>query len=263
MHDVCREHGVAAWCGGMLETGLGRAANLALAALPGFTLPGDLSASDRYFARDLTAPFVLDDGRLAVPTAPGIGVDARPRRAARLHHVGRGDRRATALTAAPRQSVEPHAADVAARMRRRRVVPGRADIGHPVDRVAERAGREAVAHLAPVARRSRRDPRRRATTRCFAIAWRDTGMRPRAPTRSSAPVRARATTSRRVGSASAANTASSRGRAPARVQARGGTGAVVDGARRGEPRRTPIPVGTEPHLARVRRMLPPSARRRR
>ena len=63
------------WCGGMLETGIGRAANLALAGLPGFTLPGDTSASDRYYARDVTAPFVLDDGRLAVPDAPGIGVD--------------------------------------------------------------------------------------------------------------------------------------------------------------------------------------------
>lgn len=78
VHDVCREHDVAAWCGGMLETGLGRAANLALAALPGFTLPGDLSASDRYFARDLTAPFVLDDGRLAVPSTPGIGIAPDP-----------------------------------------------------------------------------------------------------------------------------------------------------------------------------------------
>jgi O-succinylbenzoate synthase len=78
VHDVCVEAGVAAWCGGMLETGLGRAANLALAALPGFTLPGDLSASDRYFARDLTAPFVLDDGRLPVPTGPGIGVSPDP-----------------------------------------------------------------------------------------------------------------------------------------------------------------------------------------
>jgi O-succinylbenzoate synthase len=74
VHDVCRERGVAVWCGGMLETGLGRAANLALAALPGFTLPGDISASDRYYARDLTAPFVLDDGRLRVPSAPGIGI---------------------------------------------------------------------------------------------------------------------------------------------------------------------------------------------
>jgi o-succinylbenzoate synthase len=59
----------------MLETGIGRAANVALAALPGFTLPGDTSASDRYFHRDITAPFVLQDGHLAVPTGPGIGVD--------------------------------------------------------------------------------------------------------------------------------------------------------------------------------------------
>lgn len=78
VHDVCREGGVAVWCGGMLETGLGRAANLALAALPGFTLPGDLSASDRYFERDLTLPFVLSDGRLPVPSAPGIGVAPDP-----------------------------------------------------------------------------------------------------------------------------------------------------------------------------------------
>jgi o-succinylbenzoate synthase len=78
VHDVCRELGVPAWCGGMLETGLGRAANLALAALPGFTHPGDLSASDRYFARDLTAPFVIDDGHLTVPTGPGIGVTPDP-----------------------------------------------------------------------------------------------------------------------------------------------------------------------------------------
>jgi len=73
IHDLCLERGVPAWCGGMLETGIGRAANLALAALPGFTLPGDTSASDRYFRRDVTEPFVLDDGHLAVPTGPGIG----------------------------------------------------------------------------------------------------------------------------------------------------------------------------------------------
>jgi O-succinylbenzoate synthase len=77
IHDLCRERGVAVWCGGMLETGLGRAANVALAALPGFTLPGDTSASNRYFADDLTEPFVLDDGRLAVPTGPGLGVEPR------------------------------------------------------------------------------------------------------------------------------------------------------------------------------------------
>jgi O-succinylbenzoate synthase len=58
----------------MLETGIGRAANVALAALPGFTLPGDTSASNRYYAEDVTEPFVLRDGRLAVPTGPGIGV---------------------------------------------------------------------------------------------------------------------------------------------------------------------------------------------
>jgi O-succinylbenzoate synthase len=75
IHDLCYERGVAVWCGGMLETGIGRAANLALAALPGFTLPGDTSASSRYFKRDVTTPFVLRDGHLDVPTGPGIGID--------------------------------------------------------------------------------------------------------------------------------------------------------------------------------------------
>jgi O-succinylbenzoate synthase len=74
VHDVCVAAGVPVWCGGLLETGIGRAANLALAALPGFTLPGDLSASRRYYERDLTEPFVLDGGLLAVPTGAGIGV---------------------------------------------------------------------------------------------------------------------------------------------------------------------------------------------
>ncbi len=78
VHDVCAAHGVPVWCGGMLETGLGRAANVALAALPGFTLPGDTSASDRYYRTDVTEPFVLDDGHLAVPSGPGIGVDPVP-----------------------------------------------------------------------------------------------------------------------------------------------------------------------------------------
>ncbi len=76
IHDVCAAHGVPVWCGGMLESGLGRAGNVALAALPNFTLPGDTSASSRFFLRDLiTTPFVLDDGRLAVPVGPGLGVD--------------------------------------------------------------------------------------------------------------------------------------------------------------------------------------------
>ncbi|MEV7429946.1 MULTISPECIES: o-succinylbenzoate synthase [unclassified Nocardioides] len=74
IHDVCRAHGVPVWCGGMLETGIGRAANVALAALPGFTMPGDTSASDRYYSTDVTDPFVLEEGTLAVPEGPGIGV---------------------------------------------------------------------------------------------------------------------------------------------------------------------------------------------
>jgi O-succinylbenzoate synthase len=78
IHDLCRANGIAVWCGGMLESGLGRAANVALAALPGFTLPGDTSASDRYYARDITAPFVLDDGHVAVPAGPGLGVEPIP-----------------------------------------------------------------------------------------------------------------------------------------------------------------------------------------
>jgi O-succinylbenzoate synthase len=78
IHDVCAAHGVPVWCGGMLETGVGRAANVALAALPGFTLPGDTSASDRYFRTDITDPFVLADGHLPVPTGPGIGVEPIP-----------------------------------------------------------------------------------------------------------------------------------------------------------------------------------------
>jgi O-succinylbenzoate synthase len=74
IHDVCAAHGVPVWCGGMLETGIGRAANLALAALPGFTLPGDTSGSERYYKTDITEPFVVREGHLTVPTDPGIGV---------------------------------------------------------------------------------------------------------------------------------------------------------------------------------------------
>jgi o-succinylbenzoate synthase len=81
VHDVARSAGVPVWCGGMLETGIGRAVNLSLAALPGFTLPGDTSASARYFAEDLTEPFTMDpDGTMAVPKGPGIGVEPRPDR---------------------------------------------------------------------------------------------------------------------------------------------------------------------------------------
>jgi o-succinylbenzoate synthase len=83
VHDACRALDVPVWCGGMLETGIGRAANVALAALPGFMLPGDTSASGRYFAEDLTEAFVLGDpdgehrGQLRVPDAAGTGVSVR------------------------------------------------------------------------------------------------------------------------------------------------------------------------------------------
>jgi O-succinylbenzoate synthase len=75
IHDLCLKNKIPVWCGGMLETGIGRAANLALAALPGFTLPGDTSASARYFKQDITSPFVMEDGYLTVPNKPGIGVE--------------------------------------------------------------------------------------------------------------------------------------------------------------------------------------------
>ena len=77
IHDMCRERGVPVWCGGLLEVGVGRAHNVAIASLPGFTLPGDVSASDRYFERDVVEPpFCLNpDGTIDVPQGPGIGVE--------------------------------------------------------------------------------------------------------------------------------------------------------------------------------------------
>jgi o-succinylbenzoate synthase len=75
IHDLCAERGVPVWMGGMLETGIGRAGNVAMAAMPNFKLPGDTSASDRYYRRDITEPFVLQDGRLEVPSGPGLGVN--------------------------------------------------------------------------------------------------------------------------------------------------------------------------------------------
>ncbi len=75
-HDTCQQHGIPVWCGGLLETGIGRAANLALASLPNFRLPSDLSASNRYYHEDLIHPPVSlnSDGTVTVPTAPGLGV---------------------------------------------------------------------------------------------------------------------------------------------------------------------------------------------
>ena len=70
--------GVPVWCGGMLETGIGRAANAALAAGPEFTLPGDVSGSDRFYAQDITPPLRVEGGCIPVPTGPGIGVEVLP-----------------------------------------------------------------------------------------------------------------------------------------------------------------------------------------
>jgi len=78
IHDVCRDAGVPVWCGGMLESGIGRAYNVALASLPNFSLPGDVSPSARYWARDVVTPeWTMDgEGLVAVPVdKPGLGVD--------------------------------------------------------------------------------------------------------------------------------------------------------------------------------------------
>ncbi len=76
LHDLCREHGIPVWHGGMLESGLGRAHNIHLSTLANFTLPGDVAASKRYFSPDLIDPpiEVSAQGTIAVPTGPGIGV---------------------------------------------------------------------------------------------------------------------------------------------------------------------------------------------
>jgi len=75
IHDLCYDQGIPVWCGGMLESGIGRAHNIALASLPGFVLPGDISASSRYFARDLIVPEVTvsPGGAVIAPLGPGLG----------------------------------------------------------------------------------------------------------------------------------------------------------------------------------------------
>lgn len=75
IHELCQERGVPLWCGGLLESGIGRAHNLALASLSGFSLPPDLSASDRYFTQDVISPPMRlnASGRIDVPTSPGLG----------------------------------------------------------------------------------------------------------------------------------------------------------------------------------------------
>lgn len=85
IHDLCRTRNVPVWCGGMLETGVGRAYNLALASLPGFTLPGDISESRRYWKEDIVEPeFVMDEGMMPVPSGVGLGVEVRMDRVEKL-----------------------------------------------------------------------------------------------------------------------------------------------------------------------------------
>jgi O-succinylbenzoate synthase len=99
IHDVCQQHKIPVWCGGMLESGVGRAYNVALASLPNFTLPGDLSPSARYWARDLVTPeWTMDaEGMVPVPrSAPGIGVTVD------MNRVDDLTARTTTLTAAAR-----------------------------------------------------------------------------------------------------------------------------------------------------------------
>ena len=76
IHDLCASHAVPVWCGGMLESGIGRAYNVALASLPNFSIAGDISPSSRYWERDVVMPeWTMARGSMSVPAAPGIGVD--------------------------------------------------------------------------------------------------------------------------------------------------------------------------------------------
>jgi O-succinylbenzoate synthase len=77
VHDVCQANGIPVWCGGMLEAGIGRAHNIALSTLPNFVLPGDVSASKRYWKRDIIIPpvEVTSSGTIHVTDAPGFGYE--------------------------------------------------------------------------------------------------------------------------------------------------------------------------------------------
>lgn len=89
VHDVCRAHNIPVWCGGMLESGIGRAHNIAVSTLPGFTLPGDVSASRRYWSQDIIDPEVTVNatGTIRVPQTPGLGYPAS------LDHIERATAR--------------------------------------------------------------------------------------------------------------------------------------------------------------------------
>jgi O-succinylbenzoate synthase len=86
IHDLCQQHGIPVWCGGMLESGIGRAHNIALSTLPGFTLPGDVTASKRYWEEDIIEPEVMvsPQGTIRVPLRPGIGYVPRVERIEKL-----------------------------------------------------------------------------------------------------------------------------------------------------------------------------------
>jgi O-succinylbenzoate synthase len=79
VHDLCQRHSIPVWCGGMLESGIGRAHNIALSTLPNFSLPGDVAASKRYWKEDIISPEVAvsAQGTIRVPTGPGIGFEPR------------------------------------------------------------------------------------------------------------------------------------------------------------------------------------------
>jgi len=86
IHDLCQRHGIPVWCGGMLESGIGRAHNIALSTLPNFTLAGDVAASKRYWEEDIILPEVTvsAQGTIRVPTSPGIGFEPRLERIDKL-----------------------------------------------------------------------------------------------------------------------------------------------------------------------------------
>jgi len=85
IHDFCAAQGIPVWCGGMLESGVGRAYNVALASLPNFLKPGDISPSARYWERDVVSPeWTMEDGLMAVPSGRGIGVEVDRERIERL-----------------------------------------------------------------------------------------------------------------------------------------------------------------------------------
>jgi O-succinylbenzoate synthase len=86
VHDVCRSSNIPVWCGGMLEAGIGRAHNIAMSTLPGFALPGDVSASARYWEEDIIEPKVevTAQGTIRVPTRPGLGYQVRRERIEKL-----------------------------------------------------------------------------------------------------------------------------------------------------------------------------------